>query len=62
MHGSDLSLSWVEEDETAMREPIVIENPDGLGMKMPSSNLTVDDIAKLVGEDTPVEVIGVFNC
>ncbi|KAJ3565100.1 hypothetical protein NP233_g7859 [Leucocoprinus birnbaumii] len=59
MQGSDVNLAWVEEDETAMREPIVIEKPDGLGMKMPSSDLSVDDVAELVGEDTPVEVIDV---
>ncbi|KAF5358557.1 hypothetical protein D9756_001773 [Leucocoprinus leucothites] len=59
MQGSDVKLSWVEEDETAMREPIVIEEPDGLGMKMPQSDLSVDDVAELVGEDTPVEVIDV---
>lgn len=61
MHGADLGLSWIEEDEMAMREPIVIEKPDGLGMKMPSNDLTVNDIAELVGEDAPVEVIGAFN-
>ncbi|KAF9452791.1 jumonji superfamily protein [Macrolepiota fuliginosa MF-IS2] len=59
MHGGDLGLPWLEKDETAMREPIVIEKPDGLGMKMPSNTLTVDDVAELVGEDTPVEVIDV---
>lgn len=62
MHGTELSLAWVEEDETAMREPIVIEKPDGLGMKMPSTDLTVDDVAELVGEDTPLEVIGRSTC
>lgn len=60
MDGEKVSLSWVEEDETAMREPIVIEKPDGLGMKMPSVDLTVDDVAELVGEETPLEVIGMY--
>ncbi|KXN90450.1 JmjC domain-containing histone demethylation protein 1 [Leucoagaricus sp. SymC.cos] len=59
MNGSDVGLFWLEEDETAMREPIVIEKPDGLGMKMPSPDLTSDDVAELIGEDTPVEVIDV---
>jgi F-box/leucine-rich repeat protein 10/11 len=58
MHGGDLGLSWLDENEMAMREPIVIENPEGLEMKMPSSDLTVGEVAELVGKDTPVEVIG----
>ncbi len=57
MQGSDVTLEWLETDETALREPIVIVEPDGLGMKMPE-NLTVNDVAEIVGEDTPVEVIG----
>jgi len=61
MQGSDVDLTWVEEDEMAMREPIVIEKPDGLGMKMPSSDLSVDDVADLIGRDTPVEVIGMCH-
>jgi hypothetical protein len=61
MHGSDLGLGWVESDETAMREPIIVDKPDGLGMKMPSNALTVRDIVELVGGDTMLEVIGVSS-
>lgn len=60
MKGSDVGLEWLENDETAMQEPIVVETPDGLGMKMPPEEFTVDDVAELVGEETPVEVIGMF--
>lgn len=60
MKGADVSLQWLEEDESALTEPIIIESPEGLGMKMPSSDFTVDDVAEHVGEETPVEVIG--NC
>jgi len=56
--GSDIGLEWILRDETAMKEPIVIEDPEGLGMKMPSIDLTVRDIANEVGPDTHVEVIG----
>lgn len=59
MKGSELD-SWLEDDETAMREPIVFEKPDGLGMKMPPEGLTVDNIAEYIGENVPLEVIGVF--
>ncbi|KAI9277219.1 hypothetical protein BDA99DRAFT_429673 [Phascolomyces articulosus] len=45
--------------KTGMREPFVIEQPDGLDMKMPSSNTTVADIADGVGHDHHVEVIDV---
>ncbi|KAJ7184115.1 jumonji superfamily protein [Mycena filopes] len=59
MHGSDVTVEWLEEDEDAMMEPIVVEKVDGLGMKMPPSDFTVEDVAELVGEETPVEVIDV---
>ena len=59
MRGADLGLEWLETDDTAMLEPVVVESPEGLGMKMPPKHLTVDDIAQLVGVDTPVEVIGI---
>ncbi|KAG6891137.1 hypothetical protein C0992_010125 [Termitomyces sp. T32_za158] len=59
--GSQVRLEWLEKDQTAMTEPIVIEHPDGLGMTMPSTDFTVDDVVELVGEDTPVEVIDVAS-
>ncbi|KAI8100122.1 uncharacterized protein BX664DRAFT_290676 [Halteromyces radiatus] len=42
-----------------LKEPFVIECDQDLGMKMPSNETTVQDIAKAVGEDRPVEVIDV---
>ncbi|KAF9239635.1 Clavaminate synthase-like protein [Melanogaster broomeanus] len=61
MKGSDVGIEWLENDEDAMREPIVIENPEGLGMKMPHENFTVSDVADIVGLETPVEVIDVAS-
>lgn len=58
MKGNEVTLDWLNEDDEAMKEPIVIESTEGLGMKMPPEGLTVDDVAKLVGEDAPVEVMG----
>lgn len=58
LKGNSVGLEWLAEDEGAMREPIVIEDPDGLGMKMPPNDFTVDDVAQLIGDSTPVEVIG----
>ncbi|KAJ6611783.1 hypothetical protein B0H10DRAFT_2165726 [Mycena sp. CBHHK59/15] len=61
MKGSDVTIEWLEDDEDAMTEPIVVEKPDGLGMKMPPTDFTVDDVAELVGEESPVEVIDVAS-
>jgi hypothetical protein len=58
LKGNVVGLEWLEEDEGAMREPVVIESADGLGMKMPPNDFSVDDVVQLIGDDTPVEVIG----
>ncbi|KAJ3517785.1 hypothetical protein NLJ89_g275 [Agrocybe chaxingu] len=60
MQGTELDL-WLEEDDSAMKEPIIIEEPDGLGMQMPPEGLTVEHVAEYIGEDTPVEVIDVAS-
>ncbi|KAF8634158.1 hypothetical protein AX17_004276 [Amanita inopinata Kibby_2008] len=59
MFGSSICPSWLEQDESAMTEPVVIEKPDGLGMKMPPKDFTVRNIVELVGAETPIEVIDV---
>ncbi|KAF9567653.1 Clavaminate synthase-like protein [Agrocybe pediades] len=59
MKGNDLNDTWLEEDEDALREPIVIEQPDGLGMKMPPKDLTVEHVAEYIGEDVTLEVMDV---
>ena len=61
MNGSDIGLEWILRDESAMKEPIVVENPEGLGMKMPPKETTVRDVANEVGPDTHVEVIGMYE-
>lgn len=69
MKGEDVNVKWMNEDETAFREPIVIEDAKGLGMRMPcwpsedgvggaTVPFDVRDVARIVGEETPVEVIG----
>lgn len=60
MEGNVVGLSWLEEDEDAMTEPIVIEKPEGLGMHMPPEDFGVEDVAEVVGEDTLIEVIGML--
>jgi F-box and leucine-rich repeat protein 10/11 len=61
MGGSDLTEEWLYNDATAMTEPIIIEKPDGLGMMMPPSSLTVPEIASILGPETPLEVIGLHS-
>jgi hypothetical protein len=58
MKGSEVTLEWLDSDEGALKEPIVVESPDGLGMKMPPSNFSVNDVAETLGQDHPVSVIG----
>ncbi len=57
--GSLMNISWLENDENAMTEPIIVETPDGLGMKMPEKEFSVKDVVDCVGAETPVEVIGI---
>lgn len=60
MDGHDVSVKWLQDDEDAMKEPIIVEQPNGLEMEMPPADtFTVDQVAELVGADTPVEVIGI---
>ncbi|KAF1806074.1 hypothetical protein FB192DRAFT_1425504 [Mucor lusitanicus] len=49
--------------KTGLREPFVVEqNEPGLDMRMPKNDITVYDIARLVGgDDHPVEVIDVAS-
>jgi F-box/leucine-rich repeat protein 10/11 len=58
MKGEEVCLAWIERDPHAMEEPIVIETPEGLGMKMPHEELTVAGVADILGEETPTDVIG----
>jgi F-box/leucine-rich repeat protein 10/11 len=58
MRGPDLTEEWLDNDPTAMTEPVIIERPDGLGMMMPPTSLTVPEIANILGPETPLEVIG----
>lgn len=58
MPGSEVGIEWLESDEGAMKEPILVETEEGLGMKMPPAGFTVDDVVEALGEDYPVEVIG----
>lgn len=54
----DLTDEWLwDRPDEAFREPFAVESPEGLGMRMPRGNLPIEEIARIVGEDTPLEVI-----
>ncbi|KAF9510800.1 hypothetical protein BS47DRAFT_1299804 [Hydnum rufescens UP504] len=61
MKGQDVTMVWLGSDEKAMTEPIIIEHPDGLGMKMPEPGFTVRDVAKIVGSKEKVDVLDVAS-
>lgn len=57
---SEVNLDLIR--KTGMREPFLIEkNEPALDMKMPPSDISVHQIAQLVGEDTLVDVIDVVS-
>ncbi|KAJ1919817.1 hypothetical protein H4219_001726 [Mycoemilia scoparia] len=58
-NGHELTLDWILEQRE--HEPIIIEEPEGLGMEMPPSDITVKDIASKVGENMPVSVMDVLT-
>ncbi|KAJ1649523.1 JmjC domain-containing histone demethylation protein 1 [Dispira simplex] len=57
--GEFLTRAWM--DTYGLQEPLLIESPKGLEMKMPPRTTTVTDIARLVGESHAVDVIDVAN-
>eukprot|EP00842_Homolaphlyctis_polyrhiza_P004250 jgi/Hompol1/4826/HPOL_003972-RA len=57
MQGQDMTLDWVREH--GLQEPIVFETPEGLDMQMPSPDLTVDDVARMCGEEQQVNCLEV---
>ncbi|BGP17296.1 JmjC domain-containing histone demethylation protein 1 [Rhodosporidiobolus nylandii] len=60
MRAEELTDEWVYGEE-GFKEPFVVEEPEGLGMKMPPTTTTVRDVAELVGPETPLEVIDVAS-
>jgi hypothetical protein len=58
LSGCEITVEWLNSNENAFREPIVIQIPEGLGMKMPPKDFQVSDICRILGGGTPVEVIG----
>ena len=53
--GADLNDAWAR--KTDLRTPAVIASTEGLGMMLPPPSFMVRDVAKVIGEGTPVQVM-----
>ena len=53
--GSDLNDAWAR--KTDMRTPAIIASTEGLGMTLPEPHFMVRDVAKVIGEEKPVQVM-----
>ncbi|KAI8814877.1 hypothetical protein BJ742DRAFT_784730 [Cladochytrium replicatum] len=59
IRGSELTIDYAR--RTGLESPVIIEDPEGLDMKMPDSSITVRDVAELCGEKRKVDVIEVSS-
>ncbi|KAJ3256810.1 JmjC domain-containing histone demethylation protein 1 [Chytriomyces hyalinus] len=59
VNGDTVSLEWLR--RTGMRDPFLIEDPEGLDMRMPPASLTVDQVADACGRDMIVEAMEVLS-
>lgn len=49
MKVEEITDEWIWSEESFL-EPFLIEQPEGLGMTMPPSDMGIQEIAKVVGE------------
>ncbi|XP_068448031.1 lysine (K)-specific demethylase 2Aa isoform X5 [Clinocottus analis] len=57
MAGRDLSYEFIQRG--GLRDPIMFEKPDGLGLKMPDPDFTVNDVKMFVGSRRMIDVMDV---
>ncbi|KAJ3169741.1 JmjC domain-containing histone demethylation protein 1 [Geranomyces variabilis] len=57
LKGHELTLKWARKD--GLREPVIVESPEGLDIKMPDKDLIVDQVADLCGRQRQVDAIEV---
>ncbi|KAJ3614972.1 hypothetical protein NHX12_018541 [Muraenolepis orangiensis] len=57
MEGKDLTYEYVQRG--GLRDPIIFEKPDGLGIKMPDPDFSVNDVKIFVGSRRMVDVMDV---
>ncbi|KAJ3066618.1 Lysine-specific demethylase 7A [Podochytrium sp. JEL0797] len=59
VNGDSVTLSWLR--TTGFREPFLVEEPEGLDMRMPPASLTVDQVADACGRDKIVDAMEVLT-
>ncbi|XP_071361541.1 lysine (K)-specific demethylase 2Aa isoform X3 [Trachinotus anak] len=57
MEGRDLTYEFVQ--RSGLTEPIIFERPDGLGIKMPDPDFSVNDVKMFVGSRRMIDVMDV---
>ncbi|KAK5866657.1 hypothetical protein PBY51_020829 [Eleginops maclovinus] len=57
MEGKDLTYEFVQRG--GLRDPILFEKPDGLGIKMPDPDFSVNDVKMFVGSRRMIDVMDV---
>ncbi|CAL8349985.1 unnamed protein product, partial [Boreogadus saida] len=57
MEGKDLTYEYIQRG--GLRDPIIFEKPDGLGIKMPDPDFSVNDVKIFVGSRRMVDVMDV---
>ena len=53
----NLNQEWI--DRNGLEKPVLIKKAEGLGLKLPDSSSSLNDIAGIIGHDFPIKVIGV---
>uniref|UniRef100_A0A674DUJ4 [histone H3]-dimethyl-L-lysine(36) demethylase n=1 Tax=Salmo trutta TaxID=8032 RepID=A0A674DUJ4_SALTR len=57
MEGKDLTFEYIQRG--GLRDPIIFEKPDGLGIKMPDPDFSVNDVKIFVGSRRMMDVMDV---
>uniref|UniRef100_A0A7N8X2K0 [histone H3]-dimethyl-L-lysine(36) demethylase n=1 Tax=Mastacembelus armatus TaxID=205130 RepID=A0A7N8X2K0_9TELE len=57
MEGRDLTYEFIQ--RFGLRDPIIFEKPDGLGIKMPDPDFSVNDVKMFVGSRRMIDVMDV---
>ncbi|XP_036373203.1 lysine (K)-specific demethylase 2Aa isoform X2 [Megalops cyprinoides] len=57
MEGKDFTFEYIQRE--GLRDPIIFEKPDGLGIKMPDPDFSVNDVKVFVGSRRVIDVMDV---
>uniref|UniRef100_A0AAZ3PWG3 Lysine (K)-specific demethylase 2Aa n=1 Tax=Oncorhynchus tshawytscha TaxID=74940 RepID=A0AAZ3PWG3_ONCTS len=57
MEGKDLTFEYIQRG--GLRDPIIFEKPDGLGIKMPDPDFSVNDVKIFVGKIPPSSSVSI---